>query len=76
MGKRVAGLFQSRSGIAGFESLTIDGLNEHFINKKQNGTEATVFLQNGGNARIRGIRSSDEKKNLLKKDNIIHLISE
>ena len=61
---------------AGFESLTIDGLNEHFINKKQNGTEATVFLQNGGNARIRGIRSSDEKKNLLKKDNIIHLISE
>ena len=61
---------------AGFESLTIDGLNEHYINKKQNGTEATVYLQNGRIARIRDIRSSDEKKKLLKKDNVIHLISE
>jgi hypothetical protein len=61
---------------AGFVSLTIDGLNEHFINKKQTGTEATVYLQNGVIARIHDIRSSEGKKNLLKKVHVVHLITE
>jgi polygalacturonase len=60
----------------GFESLTIDGLNEYFINKRQSGKDATVYLQSGGTAHIRAIWSSDGKKKLVKENNVIHLISE
>jgi hypothetical protein len=53
---------------AGFGTLTIDGLHEQLPKDGAAGTASTVYLHQGGTARVRDITSTEEKKKLIEKD--------